>query len=297
MTESQKRILIIMAVVDFVMIGALGGIVITTTIRLRALDIQAPTQVALTTSTVPATWTPTLTPTPQPTIPPRPTNTPTPSLTPRPLRPTVTPTPTQTPTPSPTLTPVTLINPNFDLLMPNRVPGWQWYAYINYKPGDELDPENSYAEPILRAADDPRREIDGTTLQIETIRWLKFKAWVHQTISITPGSTISFSVKATAFSSLDRVIVKAGIDPEGGSKCANVTWGGEKYINQDDGIVTLETPRVMVGEKGAVTVCIYAEPNYPHINNAAFFDQAKIKAKQAPPPTPTSPPTPTPSDE
>ena len=28
-----------------------------------------------------------------------------------------------------------------------------------------------------------------------------------------------------------------------------------------------------------VTVCIYAEPTYPHVNNAAFFDQAELIAK------------------
>jgi len=29
---------------------------------------------------------------------------------------------------------------------------------------------------------------------------------------------------------------------------------------------------------GKVTICFYAEPAYPHINNAAFFDQAQLIA-------------------
>ncbi len=292
MTESQKRILIILAIMDFVVIGAMVGIVVTTTMRLRNQVAQAPTRVAGATIVVPATWTPTPMPTASPTLPARPTNTPRPTPT---VKPTNTLQPTETPTPRPTPTPVTIINPDFDLLMPNRIPGWQWYAYVNYKQGDELDSENSFAEPILRAADDPRREINGTTLQVETIRWLRFRVWVHQTVSVTTGSTISFAVKATAFSSLDSLIVKAGLDPNGGKRCANAIWGEEKYINQESGIVKLTTPRIVVGEKGVVTLCFFAEPAYPHINNAAFFDQAEVRV--SPPPIPSPTPTPTAEEE
>lgn len=276
MTKTQKRILIILGVLDIIVISALAGIVIVTTMRNQ--PVAEPTQVAENTVAAPPTWTPTMTSTPRPTIPPRPTYTPTPTPTKIP------PTPTYTPTAYPTPGPVPIINGDFDLLMPNRIPGWQWYAEINYRPGDELDPTNSLAEPIFRAADDPQREINGMTLQVETIRWLKFRAWVHQTVTVTTGSTVYFEVKAKAYSSLDRLIVKAGIDPNGGTNCGDAVWGQAMYINQDDGAVALTTPRLTVGEAGRVTMCFAAEPAYPHINNAAFFDQAVLIA--APPRNP-----------
>jgi hypothetical protein len=192
--------------------------------------------------------------------------------------------------------------------MPNRIPGWQWYAYVNYKSG-EADPQNSFAEPMFTTADDPVRQISGSTLKVETTRWLKFRTWVHQTVTVTAGSTVQFSIRANAFSSLDRLIVKAGVDPTGQPHCDNVRWGETLRINQDDGIVTLTSPRVVVAPwedkvtptptatpdpleretpepvaeeetelLGKVTICFYAEPAYPHINNAAFFDQAQLNA-------------------
>ena len=57
--------------------------------------------------------------------------------------------------------------------------------YLDKETGDDLDPENSYAEPFFEAADDPARQIYGTTLKIETVRWVKFRTWVHQTVTVT----------------------------------------------------------------------------------------------------------------
>jgi len=202
--------------------------------------------------------------------------------------------------------PIPLEGAEFDYVLPNRIPGWTWYAYVNYKGGD-FDPQNSFAEPVFTAADDPVRQIHGATLKVETIRWLKFRTWVYQTVTVTVGSTVQFSIKAQAFSSLDRLIVKAGIDPTGQPHCDNAKWGDPQQINQDSGIVTLVSPKVVVAAPpvtvtptatpdpreretpastaevptaplGRVTVCFYAEPTYPHINNAAFFDQAELIA-------------------
>jgi hypothetical protein len=189
---------------------------------------------------------------------------------------------------------VKLEGADFDFLLPNRIPGWEWDAYVNYKGGDQYNTDTSYAEPVFTAADDPVRRINGTTLKIETIRWLKFRTWVHQTVTATAGSRITFRIKAAAFSSLDTLIVRAGIDPTGSGTCNNARWGGEMRINQNSGTVTLTSPTVLVaemaapspkeGEEGAVgspplgriTVCFFAEPAYPHVNNAAFFDQAEL---------------------
>lgn len=308
-SRNQKLILLILGILNVCVIVGLGSIVFSSMRRLSALQQPMPTS-PMPTHTVVSTpddvlrWTPTTEPTAPPTLLPRATNTPTPTPTPRPTH---TPTPTATPTLRPTPIPVSLANPEFDNIMPNRIPGWDWYAYVNYKSG-ETDPQNSFAEPLFTAADDPVRRINGSTLKVETIRWLKFRTWVHQTVTVTAGSSVQFSIKANAYSSLDRLIVKAGIDPTGQPHCDNIRWGEARSINQDDGIVTLMSPRVVVtapqdrstptptatpdpreGDTsapeepeeepvmlGQVTVCFYAEPAYPHINNAAFFDQANL---------------------
>lgn len=265
MTKQQKLVLIVLAVLDVVVIAFLGSIVF----RSMRGEPMLPTQATPPPTRTPIpTWTPTTTPTATPTLPPPPTRTP---------RPTRTPFPTATPTPYPTPGPVPIVNPDFDLLMPNRIPGWQWGAYVNYTPGDPYDPQNSYAEPMFTAADDPVRRIHGSTLKIETIRWLKFRAWVWQTVTVTEGSTVYFRIKADAFSSIDKLILKAGIDPQGNEGCDGARWT-EVRINQDDGIVTITSPRVIVGEEGRVTICFFAEPTYPDVNNAAFFDQAELIA-------------------
>jgi hypothetical protein len=91
-------------------------------------------------------------------------------------------------------------------------------------------------------------------------------------------------------------------------------WGEERRINQEDGIVTLRSPEVVlagipsdttdaaddetptptpgiedptpeepttsdpttVENPAPITLCFFAEPTYAHINNAAFFDQAEL---------------------
>ena len=301
LSRTQKIILLVLAVLDFAVIGGLAAIVITSSLR----PAQAPPSHTPVLTTGPAaTWTPTPagpTETPRPTLPARPTNTPRPTSTPVPTA-----TPTNTPTPRPP-EPITLNGADFDFIMPNRIPGWKWDAYVNYKGDSEYDAENSYAEPLFLAADDPVREINGSTLKVETIRWLKFRTWVHQTVTVTAGSRATFQIKAQAFSSLDRLIVKAGIDPTGAEHCYDAIWGEERRINQDDGTVLLTSPQVIVQPveptepedttedegtaeatetppaelaQGEVTLCFFAEPTYPHINNAAFFDQAELIVSQ-----------------
>lgn len=262
MTRNQKIILIVLAVLDVVVIGAMAITIFTNQQQLPAVTL-APTQIASATS-IP-TWTPTVTETPAPTLPARPTRTP---------RATGTPFPTSTPLPTPTPGPIELENPDFDLLLPNRIPGWEWDAYVNYRPGEDYDPQSSYAEPMFMPADDPARQINGSTLKIETIRWLKFRAWVYQPVTVTAGSTAYFRVRANAYSSIDSLVLRAGVNPYG-EGCDRARWGTVE-INQEDGIVTITSPRVTVGEAGRVTVCLFAEPNFPDVNNAAFFDRAEL---------------------
>lgn len=293
LTRKQKVILVIFAVLDVLVIGAMAFVVINANRVIPASVLSEMTQTPTPTSDAALpTWTPGPTDTPIPTLPPRLTNTPT-------VEPT--PFPTRTPSPTPTVppaTPIVLAGADFDYVMPNRIAGWSWDAYVNYKPGDELNSDTSYAEPIFTAADDPVRQINGGTLKIETQRWLKFRAYVYQTVTMTVGSQVYFEIKAQAFSSLDRLIVKAGIDPNGGENCLNARWGDAMYIRQEDGIVTLTSPRITVPAslvtqptatddesdpeevtapaESPVTLCFFAEPSYAHVNNAAFFDEAKL---------------------
>ena len=303
LSRGQKTILVILAILDFTVIAGLGGIVISSMRAPLPIPHPQPTATPANTPVEGPTWTPTVPPTARPTVPPHPTNSPTPTATPIPTQ---TPTPTATPSPPPTAGPIPLDGADFDFVLPNRIPGWKWYAYVNYI-GGEADPQNSFAEPIFTAADDPARKINGATLKVETIRWLRFRTWVHQTVTVTVGSTVQFSIKANAFSSLDHLIVKAGIDPTGQPHCDDAKWGEAQWINQEDGIITLISPKAIVSAPtieptatatidpreretpsveeeveteilGNVTVCFYAEPSYPHINNAAFFDQAELIA-------------------
>ncbi len=288
LSRTQKIILFVLAVLDIAVIGGLAAIVITSS---RVPAQVPPTSTAETTADVAPTWTPRPTPTPRPTLLARLTDTPAPTSTPAPTA-----TPTTTPSPLPP-EPITLNGADFDFILPNRIPGWKWDAYISYKAGDAYDSDNSYAEPLFTAADDPAREIDGRTLKVETERWLRFRTWVHQTVTVTAGSNATFQIKAKAFSSLDRLIVKAGIDPSGAEHCYDAVWGEERRINQSDGAVLLSSPNVVVRPyqdtasavedqeseesdtevvEGRVTLCFFAEPAYPHVNNAAFFDQAEL---------------------
>lgn len=272
MTRAQKLILIVFAVIDVVVVVALG---LATVNSLRQPVLTPPPMLLAQATPTPhgiPTWTPTPTFTPQPTLLPRPTHTPAPT-------PTLFPTPT--PTPLPTPGPYPIQNPEFDLILPNRIPGWMWDADINYRAGQDYDPTNSFAEPMFTAADDPARWINDSTLKIETMRWLKFRTWVYQVVTITQGSSLYFRIKADAFSSIERITVQAGVDPSGNNNCQKAVWGEAKAINQDDGIVTLTSPRVKAGAAGRVTLCFFAGPRYPSTNNAVFFDQAELIA--APP--------------
>lgn len=269
-TKQQKIILGAMTGVTLLVLISTIAVIFVVWQDFNTQVTVIPTMVIAENTPVPATiptWTPTPTFTPIPTPLPRETRTPTP-----------TPTrfPTRTPTPTATPVPVELINPEFDMIMPNRIPGWKWGADVNYKPGGAYDPSTSFAEPMFNLADDPARYINNSTLKIETVRWLKFRTWIYQTITVTAGSNIQFQIKSSAFSSIERIIVKAGIDPNGGDGCDHATWGEAKAINQDDGVVKLSSPRVAAGKNGQVTVCFYAEPRYADINNAAFFDQAAL---------------------
>ena len=71
-------------------------------------------------------------------------------------------------------------------------------------------------------------------------------------------------------------MVAAGIDPAGGQGCGKARWGEVLYTDQAQAAQNLTAPTVVAGASGRVTVCLYAEPLYAAVSNAAFFDDARL---------------------
>lgn len=269
MSRKQWMVIILLGIADCVVLGGLI-LAVTLTPRLTQQGVLGPTPTPSPTPTsiLPPTWTPTLSPTPAPTPTPRPT------ATPPPTAPTPTPFPTFTPTPVP---PPTLVNAGFDQISPFEIPGWVVDAVVNWRSGEPYDPNNSYAHPKFKYADDPVRFINGSTLQIEsTDQYAKFQVTIYQTVTVPSGTLIQFEVKAKGYSDEGGIIVRAGMDPRGRKGCDGAQWGETRVINQNDDLVVLRSPRMRVGTEGAVTVCIYARPEWAVPHKAAFFDDAQL---------------------
>lgn len=269
MTRKQWTIIILLGIADVVVLGGLITAMILTPrltgMRIGAAGSPTPTP----TQTLPPTWTPTPTSTPQPTPTRRPTSTPTPTRTPLTI-------PTFTPTPTPTPKPIEVVNGDFEQIMLSQVPGWETAAEINWDPGQPYDPYTSYARPIFKPADDPRRFINGTTLQIESQEYTKFKVTLYQTIEIEAGSRVQFEILSKAYADEGGIVVRVGIDPTGAPACQQGAWSDPALIDQSFGTVTLRSPTVTVREGGKVTICFFAEPQYPVAHKAAFFDDARL---------------------
>ncbi len=270
MTRKQWTIIILLGIADVVVLGGLITAMVLTP-RLTGLRIGAATSPTPTpTRTLPPTWTPTSTATPLPTPTRRPTSTPTPTRTPLTI-------PTSTPTPTPTPKPIELTNGDFNQILINQVPGWEIAAEVNWYPGDPYDPNSSFAYPKFKPADDPRRFINGQTLQIEsTDAYAKFKVTLYQTVEVDPGSRAQFEILSNAYADGGGMFVRAGIDPTGAPACQRGAWTETMLIDQSFGTVTLRTPAVTVGEGGKVTVCFFAEAQYAVPHKAAFFDDARL---------------------
>ena len=280
MSRNKWLIVGALALADVIVLGAMVIVVLRSLAGPPAVRAPAPTLVAslIPAATAPATHvamtrddtsTPTRSPTPQPTHTPRPTGTPTT---------TPTPWPTPTHTPSPTPVPVPLQNPAFEEIAENFVPGWQTGAFVNWAVGEEFDPGTSYAAPRFHQADDPRQWINGPTLQIDTVPWVKLRAWVFQTVLVEPGSRAQFRIRAVGFvkETAGGYVLKAGVDPDGGEGCEAAEWGAEQIVNQEDGVVELASPEVVVGPAGQLTVCVLAETQFAQVYHAVFFDDADL---------------------
>jgi hypothetical protein len=101
---------------------------------------------------------------------------------------------------------------------------------------------------------------------------------VFRTVDLAPGSRVRFQVRAVGFVKelSGGYILKAGVDPDGGEGCDEARWGRESILNQEDGVVVLESPETAVGEAGRATVCMFAETQFAQAYHAAFFDDAEL---------------------
>jgi hypothetical protein len=270
MTRKQWLVIILLGLADCLVLGGLVFVVVQTSrlIAARPMADLSLTPSPTATPLLPPTWTPTPTFTPAPTFTPRPT------ATPAPPTPTITPFPTFTPTPIP---PPELVNGTFDQITPFDIPGWTVAAVANWSSGQPYDPENSYAYPKFKYADDPVRFITGNTLQIEsTDQYAKFQLTLYQVVNVPTGTQVQFEIKAKGYANEGGIQVRAGIDPNGGAACEKGQWSATQSINQNNGLVILRSPRVRVGTEGRVTVCVYARPDWAVPHKAAFFDDARL---------------------
>ena len=285
MSRKKWLVLVLLGVADCLVLTLLGTVVVFGS-RIQdwlvedARPVAAATATRMPTDTPPPTWTPEPTSSPLPTQTPRATRTPVPTRTPIP---TFTAVPSPTPTPSGPL----LDNANFDdILPPSEVPGWEVVAVVNWQPGDDFNPDSSYGPPEFKPADDARRVIRGTTLQIQTHQWVKFDVTLYQTATVPPGSQVQFQIYAGGFSGdeggnrVGGIEVQAGIDPSGGVACRDGQWGQVILVDQRQEVATqIQSPQVVAGPEGQVTVCFSAEPQYAVIHNAAFFDIAELEVE------------------
>jgi hypothetical protein len=288
MTRGQQIVLLVLIFSLLVVTGLLVYTLINSskaaspvpTLTIRLTDTVPPTPPLNDTPalrTVPPTWTPPPTRTPPLSSTPRPTGTatPLPTIT-RTFAPTFTPRPTVTPSlPGPTTT-AALQNPGFQGIRDDTIPGWSWWAEDNFAPGGEYNPDTSYETPLFKQADDPVRRINGPTLQIDAVQHLKFKVYIYQTVPVSPTLEVGFQVMAGAFSGSGAIKVAAGIDARGGRDCNAARWSDLVFLNQDSGVQRIVAPQVIASNTGQITVCLYAEPLYPAISNAVFFDDAEL---------------------
>jgi len=268
-TRKQWLVIILLGAADLLV---LGGLVVAMALAPR-LTADRPVAVSPTwaSAVLQPTWTPLPPSTSAPTATRFPTPTRAPTRTPVPI-------PTGTPTPTPTPSLIPLDNAGFEDILPDSIPGWEVVAEINWRPGDDFSPETSYARPEFKPADDSRRLINGATLQVQTYQWVKFKVIIYQTVAVKPGSRVQFEAKARGYASGAGIQMRVGVDPHGGAACEEGLWGDLRVVDQAVGVITLYSPQAIVGSEGRVTVCLFAEPQYALIHNAAFFDDAQLLA-------------------
>ncbi len=195
-----------------------------------------------------------------------------------------------------------LQNPSFEQ---GSQGGWEWWWYekiVNVDDKDKkqgADPNASFYRPDFMPSDAKwDKESNGETGAAGTVsgqQEAKFRAGFYQTVNVAAGSKVRFSMavngKCVSRDGIKcAVILKAGIDPDGGTNwsSANVQWAETSVDNEK--YVVLTAPEVTVGSGGKVTVFTWGEPQWPFLYIAAFFDEASLVVTAAPA-APAAPPT------
>lgn len=281
MSRKQKIIILLLGIADLIVIGGLAATMLlgpSLITEATAPDSQPsasiPTEAHA--PTLYPTWTPTPSPTPRPTATRFPTATPISTGTPGDFS-AFTPIPSPTPTPSEDEEETRLLeNGDFEEILPDSVPGWEVSALVTWQPGEEFNSDSSYGRPEFSRTGDPRREITDSTLMVTTYQWVKFSVVFFQAIEVEPGSQVQFSIRARGYSENGGVQLRAGLNPGGGGVCQGEAWGETVVTDQYSGMASLVSPEGIAGERGVVTVCFFAEPQYAAEHSAAFFDDAEL---------------------
>jgi hypothetical protein len=171
-----------------------------------------------------------------------------------------------------------------------RLGNWQWqrwwYEVIVLRDGTkEPDLDKSFFVPDIAASEPAWDQESGGTAgaagEAANQQWTKFRGGFYQTVDVTPGTCVRFSVWADEFCMTGDnqscpVLLRAGIDPLGGTnwQSQNIQW--TETTVSDSIYVSLTVPLTVVGPQGKATVFTWGEPLYPARNSAAFFDEASL---------------------
>ena len=194
-----------------------------------------------------------------------------------------------------------LQDPTFDLAAQGT---WKWERWSYVK--TEADLGQSFVTPVFMPSeakwDHGSGGQSGAAGSMAGQAATKFRAGFYQTVAVKAGTRVRFSVWANEFcqsgDSECPVILKAGIDPTGGTdwSSGNIKWAGTEI--SDNKYAQLVTEEVTVGDSGKVTVFTWGEPRFPAMYTAAYFDDAALTgtaastaptAPQAAQPTATAP--------
>ncbi|MBN1889915.1 MAG: LysM peptidoglycan-binding domain-containing protein [Thermoflexales bacterium] len=193
---------------------------------------------------------------------------------------------------------VTLSNAGFEAGTTN---GWNFWSKPEeiVKVGKDIDMNNSWYTPMFVPNQIGNRvHSGGQALEINN-EYRKWRGGVYQTVSATPGTKVIFKIWAQGYTTTgQKMIVRVGIDPNGGSSVDAATWGGTAWPGES--YLQVSTPEVTVGGGGRVTVFTLAETPSPDQKTAIFFDdasleitgqaQAQATTPAQPAPQPTTPP-------
>jgi len=172
-----------------------------------------------------------------------------------------------------------------------RLGNWQWqrwwYEVIVLRNDNPKQPDlnKSFFAPTIAASepawDQESGGIAGAAGEVANQQWTKFRGGFYQTVDVTPGACVRFSVWANEFCLTDDdqscpVLLRAGIDSLGGTnwQSQHVQWAETTISNSI--YVSLTVPLAVVGPQGKVAVFTWGEPLYPAHYSSAFFDEASL---------------------